>query len=76
MIAKENPRELYLERSLHALLNKAFEEKLQDLHVQNTEKHTQSNSNKQKSFLFKAELNEVLKKREMQKQPVKLDDQV
>ncbi|CAK00494.1 plasmid replication protein RepC [Bartonella tribocorum] len=61
MIAKENRGELYLERSFYALLNEAFEEKLNDWRVQKTEKNDLTKSNDQKSSLFKSELNEVLK---------------
>nr|WP_244979412.1 replication initiation protein RepC [Bartonella queenslandensis] len=66
MIAKENRGELYLERSFYALLNEAFEEKLNDWHVQKTEKNDLTKSNDQKSSLFKSELNEVLKALNMQ----------
>ncbi|WP_019220185.1 plasmid replication protein RepC [Bartonella florencae] len=72
MIAKENRGELYLERSLHALQNEAFDEKLNDWRMKNTEKHTQSNSNQQKNLLFKSQLNEVLKTLKMQTYSKKL----
>lgn len=61
MIAKENRGELYLERSFYALLNETSEEKLNDWRVQKTEKNVLTKSNDQKSALFKAQLNEVLK---------------
>nr|WP_275065392.1 replication initiation protein RepC [Bartonella sp. ML69XJBT] len=71
MIAKENRGELYLERSLHALQNEAFEEKLNSWRMQNTEQSTQLDENNQKNALFKSQLNEVLKKLEIPKHSVK-----
>ncbi|WP_039761288.1 plasmid replication protein RepC [Bartonella queenslandensis] len=60
MIAKENRGELYLERSFYALLNEAFEEKLNDW-------CGQKKANDQKISLLKLELDKVLKTLEMPK---------
>ncbi|MDD9334012.1 MAG: replication initiation protein RepC, partial [Bartonella sp.] len=61
MIAKEKRGELYLERSFYGLLNKAFEEKLNTILIKKKQKNDLTKQNDQKSFLFKTELNAVLK---------------
>lgn len=67
MIDKENRGKLYLEHSFYALLNEASEEKLNNWRTQKTEKNELTKSNDQKSFLFKSELNKILKTLNMPK---------
>ncbi|WP_396584274.1 plasmid replication protein RepC [Bartonella grahamii] len=69
MIDKEKRGELYLERSFYGLLNEAFEEKLNTSRIQKTENNDITKQNDQKSFLFKSELNEVLKTLKMPENP-------
>ncbi|MGF7158368.1 plasmid replication protein RepC [Bartonella heixiaziensis] len=64
MIDKENRGELYLERSLYALLKQADQEETNSL---NLEKNQKINLNEEKSSLFEFELNKTLNNLTMSK---------